>query len=121
MPWFLIWTLLIVVSVAVMGLLLYSLWLKARDLTEEISRAGDVFERLMERTEELNHALAQAERKREEAKLELTDHVGAKKRVKQLRKERLRRKERWRANHRNTYSRWRSIGADARYDRWRKP
>lgn len=121
MPWFLIWTLLIVIAIVVMALLLYSLWLKARDLTAEISRASEVFERLVERTEELNRTLAEAEKEREEAKLELTDHLGAKKRVKQLRKERLRRKERRRASHRSTFRQWRSIGADARYDRWRKP
>lgn len=119
MPWFLIWTLLIIASLALGAFLLLKLWRKMTALADEVGRASDVLAEISARTEELTEALEKLEAAREELKPRPLDEAGARNQMEQVRKKRRRKKARRRRGYEATRRRWRSIAVDPRFDRWR--
>ncbi|HLS03152.1 MAG TPA: hypothetical protein VK030_00155 [Actinomycetales bacterium] len=120
MPWLLIWTLLVIGSLALGFFLFRNLWRKARALMDELARASEVLAELTERTSELTEVLQKAEEARAAAKPEFTDVVAVRREIETVRKARLKKKQRRHRNHDAKRRTWRDIAIDPRFDRWRK-
>lgn len=120
MPWFLIWTLLVIASLVLGFFLLRDLWRKAQAFMAEFARASEVLEQLTQRTAELTATLEQVQEAHEAQKADFTDLAAAQRRVKAMRKARQRKKAGRRQNHAAKRRTWRDIAVDPRFDRWRK-
>lgn len=120
MPWFWIWTLLVIGALVLAFFLLRGLWRKARALLQEVAQATEVLEQLSERTAELTAVLEKVEAQREAEKSEFTDLPAAQARYKAVRKARKHRKAERRRALAAKRRTWRDIAVDPRFDRWRK-
>lgn len=119
MPWFWIWTLLIIASLALGVFLLLHLWKKIRALAAELGRANEVLGELSNRTEELTEALEKLEEARQAATPEPLDPIGARQQMERVRKKRRRKRARRGRDHAATRRGWRALALDPRFDRWR--
>jgi len=119
-PWFWIWTCLIVASLVVAFFVLRVLWRKLRALFDELGRASEVLDRLSERTQELTEALERIEEARAAEKSAFPDTVAAQKQMALVRGKRKAKKAARRRNHSAKRRTWRDIAVDPRFDRWRK-
>lgn len=120
MPWFWIWTFLVLATLGLAFLLLRDLWRKARALLDELGKASEVLEQLTLRTEELTEALEKVQAAREEAKTQFPDVVGARANMAEVRRARRRKKAARKREHGAKRRTWRDIAIDPRFDRWRK-
>lgn len=120
MPWFWIWTCLILASLVLAFFMLRALWRKIRALFDELGRASEVLDQLAVRTEELTEALERLEEARAAAKPAFPDPVAAQTQMELVRGKRRRKKAVRRRNHILKRRTWRDIAVDPRFDRWRK-
>lgn len=120
MPWFWIWTLLILGSLVLSFFLLRTLWRKMVALGEELGRANEVLAQLAERTDELTQTLEKLEEARQAARGEPLDLAAAQKNMKSVRAKRKAKKAKRVRKHTAKRLTWRDLALDPRFDRWRK-
>lgn len=120
MPWFLIWTFLVLVALALWFFLGREVVRKARAVLEEFERAGEVLDDLTERSNELTELLQRVEVARSAEKPEFTDSVAAQRNMAAVRQTRRRKKVERQLKHNAKRRTWPDLATDPRFDRWRK-